>query len=29
MRESPAICSNYPSCTSAKKNSLAGRLAFA
>jgi hypothetical protein len=29
MRGSPAIGSNYPSGTSAKKNSLAGRLAFA
>jgi predicted acyltransferase len=29
MRVSPAIGSNYPSGTSAKKNSLAGRLAFA
>jgi predicted acyltransferase len=30
MRGFSAICSNYPSCTSAKKkNSLAGRLAFA
>ena len=29
MRGSPAFGSNYPSCTSAKKNSLAGQLAFA